>query len=93
MKPLFRCEYCDKIGTEAEIIAHEDSCINNYNKRSCMTCLHAENKITRINCKCKKEIPEGKIYEHCGEYVWDQKDHTSRNPIPFNNLFGGAFGI
>lgn len=92
MKQLFRCEYCDKIGTKEELIKHENECINNYTKRSCTTCKHAENKITKFNCKLGKEIPEGKIFEYCESYEWDEKDHTSRNPVPFNNLFGGIFG-
>jgi len=92
MKPLFRCEYCDKIGTEEELTKHEAECINNYTKRSCHTCKHAENKITKFNCKLGKEIPEGKLFEYCPAYEWDEKDHTSRNPVPFNNLFGGLFG-
>ena len=92
MKPLFRCEYCDKIGTEEELIKHENECINNYTKRSCTTCKHAENKITKFNCKLGKAIPEGKFFEFCESYEWDEKDRTSRNPVPFNNLFGGLFG-
>lgn len=91
MKPLFRCEYCDKIGVEDEIAKHEQECLNNYSKRSCYTCKHAENKITKFVCKCEKEIPEGKIFEFCSSYEWDEKDHITRNPVPFNNLFGGAF--
>lgn len=92
MKPLFRCEYCDKIGVEEEITQHEQTCVNNYTKRSCYTCKHAENKVTHFNCKCGQEIPEGKIFEFCSSYEWDGKDHTTRNPVPFNNLFGGIFG-
>ena len=38
MKPLFRCEYCNKIGTEEELVKHENECINNYTKRSCNSC-------------------------------------------------------
>ena len=91
MKPLFRCEYCDKIGTKEELIKHENECINNYTKRSCTTCKYAENKITKFICKLDKEIPEGKFFEYCGSYKWDEKDHTSRNPVTFNNLFGGLF--
>ena len=32
MKPLFMCEYCDKIGVAEEIEIHEETCIYNYNK-------------------------------------------------------------
>lgn len=92
MKHLFRCEYCDKIGVAEEITEHESACVHNYNKKSCFTCKHAENKITKFLCKAGKDIPEGQMFENCTIYEWDEKNHTSRNPVPFNNLFGGLFG-
>ena len=42
MKPVFKCEYCRFMGTEEEVKAHEDTCINNYDKKSCFTCQHRE---------------------------------------------------
>ena len=93
MKQIFRCEYCDKLGIAEEIEQHELSCVNNYNNRSCYTCAFAENHITSFTCKQGKELPLGKIYESCPAYEWDKKDHTTCNPVPFNNLFGGAFSI
>lgn len=92
MKPLFRCEYCDKIGTAEEITDHETACIYNYDKLSCYTCKHAENMITKFICKAGRDIPEGKIYEHCPSYEWDEKEYATRSASPFNNLFGGIFG-
>lgn len=92
MKPIFRCEYCDKMGVEEEIAPHEETCMHNYNKKSCYTCKYAENKITKFNCTFGKSIPEGKIFEFCDFYDWDEKDHTTRNPTAFNTLFGGLFG-
>lgn len=92
MKPLFRCEYCDKIGTEEELIKHENECIYNHNKKSCFTCEHADNKIIKFACKLGKEIPEGKLFEFCPDYVWDKKDYVTRYTGPFNNIFGGLFG-
>ena len=92
MKQIFRCEYCDKMGVKEDIIKHENECISNYTKRSCFTCKHAENKITRFICKNGQELPEGQIYEHCRSWEWDEKDHISRNPTAFNTLFGGLFG-
>ena len=32
MKPVFKCEYCNFIGTEEEVIKHEDDCSSNYNR-------------------------------------------------------------
>ncbi len=92
MKPIFRCEYCDKMGVEEEIFKHEKECLHNHTKRSCLTCKHVENKLTKFICKLDQNIPEGKYFEYCKSYEWDEKDYTSRNPTAFNNLFGGLFG-
>lgn len=92
MKPIFRCEYCDKMDVEEEVLKHEKECIYNYTKRSCFTCKHAENKITRFNCKAGKDIPEGQQFVNCEKYEWDEIDHAHPNPTAFNNLFGGIFG-
>lgn len=92
MKQIYRCEYCDKMGTEEEIINHEDTCIYNYTLRSCSTCKNAENKITKFNCKVGIDIPEGQQFINCEKYEWNGIDHTHSNPVAFNNLFGGLFG-
>ena len=34
MKPVFKCEYCTFMGTEEEVKAHEDTCFENYDKKS-----------------------------------------------------------
>ena len=94
MKQIFRCEYCDKIGVAEEIAKHEEECIHNYTKRSCMTCEYKELQgIHQVICKAGKEIARDCIIEHCGNYNWDAKDHTTRNPVAANNLFGGIFGL
>lgn len=92
MKQIFRCEYCDKMGTEEDILKHEEECIYNYTKRACYTCKNAENKVFKYSCKLGKEIPEGKIYIGCDKYEWDEEDHAHKDPVKFNNLFGGIFG-
>ena len=91
MKKIFRCEYCDKTGIEEEILKHEDNCIYNHTKRSCMTCKHVENIITRFNCKAGKDIPEGKQFVDCDKYEWDGVDHAHVTPNVFGNIFGGLF--
>lgn len=92
MKPIFRCEYCDQMGIEEDIAKHENECMHNYTKHSCYTCKYAENKITKFICNNGQDLLEGKIYEHCRSWEYDGKDYTSRNPVAFNNLFGGLFG-
>ena len=89
MKPVFKCDYCDKMGTEEEIKKHEPECLDNYDRKSCLTCVHKElgrinSNMIVYNCKLGKEIPEGKIFEFCPQY--ERKEKT-------NNLFGDLFGF
>ena len=92
MKPIYRCEYCDKMDVEEEILKHEAKCMYNHTHRSCFTCKNAENKITRFACRAGKDIPEGQQYTNCEKYEWDGIDHAHPNPVSFNNLFGRIFG-
>lgn len=92
MKAIYRCDFCDKTGTAEEIMQHEESCLYNYNKRSCMTCKFAENKITKFNCTAGKEIPEGQMFTGCDKYEWDKIDHAKACSSTLTNLFGGLFG-
>ena len=94
MKQIFRCEYCDKLGTAEEISKHEEECIHNYDKRSCLTCKHKELQgLHQVICGVGKEIARDCIIEYCPCYEWDEKYHTTRNPIATNSLFGGIFGL
>lgn len=72
MKPVFKCDYCSKMGTEEEIREHEPKCTDNYDRRSCYTCLHKKLKIKEeqwcYECKAGKDIPLGNIYEFCNLY-------------------------
>lgn len=101
MKPVFKCDYCSKMGTEEEIEEHEPKCTDNYDRRSCYTCVHK--KICRVvdkdvddiingkalivyGCRLGKEIPEGKIFEFCPSYERDEKYDTPDRL--FYDLFG-----
>lgn len=95
MKPVFKCDYCSKMGTEEEIKEHELECFDNYDRKSCYTCEHK--KFVRVGdinkngalvyeCKLGKEITEGKIFEFCPQYERKEDNHI------FTNLFGGLFG-
>lgn len=69
MKAVYRCDYCDKMGTEEEIKAHEEVCDHNVNNRGCMTCKRCQSDgIKRLTCTKGKEIPEGKQFLHCDDY-------------------------
>ena len=98
MKPVFKCDYCSQMGTEEEIKEHEPKCLDNYDRRSCYTCVHKrtvcshnikEDKTMWIyECKLGKEIPKGKFFEFCESY---KRKEMGGNPLDdlFGNLFGG----
>lgn len=93
MKPVFKCDYCSKMGTEEEIREHEPKCFDNYDRRSCYTCVHREYKDGShfgdclYECKAGIEIPEGKFCEFCDSY-----ERKEKNPL-LNNIFGNWFGL
>lgn len=89
MKPVFKCDYCSKMGTEEEIREHEPKCFDNYDRRSCFTCIHKTLKGINYECKAGIEIPEGKLIEFCGSY---ERKEKPRNPLS-ENLFGNLFGF
>ena len=89
MKPVFKCDYCQFMGTEEEVSKHEPRCFNNYDRRSCYTCEHrGELNVVRglMNYKCKKCVPiaNGTILEFCEYY--------ERAPKPDYKLFEATYG-
>lgn len=89
MKPVYRCEYCDHMGTQDELMKHEEDCFWNYNRKSCRTCKHADPNSAQYKCLKGVEIPDGCIMERCSEYEWDEKDMTKKPSSIFGGLFGG----
>lgn len=91
MKPVFKCDYCSMMGTEEDIREHEPKCFDNYDRRSCFTCVHKTTvlKDKQWCCKCEigVDIPEGKIFEFCDSY--ERKEKTDN---PLSGLFGDIFG-
>lgn len=88
MKPVYKCDYCSKIGTKEEIRKHEEICFENYNKKSCFTCKHRKG-ITKITCENGVDVPEGKFIENCTSYERKEKENLE---IKYENLFGNVFG-
>lgn len=88
MKPVFRCDYCSKMGTEEEIREHEPICTDNYDRKSCHTCANRKfaMKDGKYNYECEADIdiPEGKMYEFCNLY----KRRVRTGNIT-HDLFGG----
>lgn len=89
MKPVYKCEYCKFMGSEEEVLKHEDTCIDNYDKRSCTTCKHRKllSSPFRYGCDNGIEIPEGKMYQNCNGYERKEKAEFDF----FGDIFGGAF--
>ena len=89
MKPVYRCEYCDHMGTEDEVREHEVKCYWNYDRKSCWTCKHRDRSImTRFKCLLGTEIPAGKIYEFCGKY---ERNEDESYPKTSSDIFRGLF--
>lgn len=90
MKPVFKCDYCSKMGTEEEIREHEPVCTDNYDRKSCYTCIHKRIKSKDgkwfYECEADCEIPEGKIFEFCHSYGRKERPETLENL--FDNFFG-----
>ena len=81
MKPVFKCDFCDFKGTEADVAKHEATCNENYTRESCETCEHeAFENLKQIRCKMGKKVPEGHVYEHCDCYQRREKQ-KSDNPL------------
>lgn len=92
MKPVFKCDHCDFMGTEEEVKRHEPICRNNYDVRGCYTCKHrGELKSVedgfKYECYNGKEIPINSIYQFCEKY-----DEKERPKYSFFNIFNN-FGF
>ena len=90
MKPVYKCEYCDQMGTKEKIEKHEVECIFNYDRKSCWTCKNRDpNSLFKFKCLLGKEIPEHHIMEFCGNYEWNEQTGHSKD---LRDIFGGLFG-
>lgn len=91
MKQVFKCDYCEFMGTEQEVEKHEVECVNNYSRRSCYTCRHRGYQGLCFTCSNGVELPAGKLCEFCKQYDQEEK---STNPLDdlVNLMFGGKLG-
>lgn len=88
MKPVFKCDYCSKMGTEEEIREHEPKCFDNYDRRSCFTCIHKTLNPKCYECDIGIEIPKGKIFEFCGSYERKEEPKLTNPFGEFMSVFG-----
>ena len=86
MKPVFKCDYCDFMGTESEVKKHEVECPENYTKRSCFTCKNRRYKGLNFECSVGIDIPEGKVCEFCPKY------ERGKSANPYTDMFDVMFG-
>jgi hypothetical protein len=90
MKQVYRCEYCDYMGTEDEVREHEIKCYWNYDRKSCWTCKHRDpNSLMRFKCLLGTEIADGCLIEFCGKY---ERDDDRKHSKTSSNIFRGFFG-
>ena len=97
MKPVFKCDYCTFMGTEEEVAKHEPECYENYNMKSCYTCIHKDGIMKTgedwsYKCKAGLDIPANSIYKFCSKYERKEKSTLFDN-IFTNGIFGGFGGI
>ena len=90
MKPVYKCDYCGHMGTEDEVREHEEKCYWNYDRKSCRTCKHRDQKsFIQYKCLLGVEIAEGCLMEFCSKYEWNGKDLAKSTA---SDIFGGLFG-
>lgn len=87
MQPVFKCEYCDFMGTEKKVKEHELTCFDNYTRRSCFTCKHkGYENLHQLKCAVGREILKDRIWEFCPKYERRIKEETLADV--FNGMFG-----
>ena len=83
MKPVYKCDYCDHMGTEDDVKMHEAACDYNFNNKGCMTCKNCKTDgIQQLQCSKGKEIPKGKQFLHCEDY-----EHGEPELVGIMNMF------
>ena len=92
MKPVYKCDYCSFMGTEEEVKEHEPKCTENYDMRSCYTCIHrgdvkVQNNGIKYECKAGKDVPWDSVYKHCNLYEKKVKGES-----PYSDILASMFG-
>lgn len=84
MKPVYKCDYCNFMGTKEVVEKHEPECWDNYDMRSCFTCEHRDFEGLAFKCDAGIEIPENHVYKFCESY-----ERKERVEFQFSDIFGG----
>ena len=91
MKPIYRCDYCPKTGTEEELKKHEAQCVYNKAKRACFTCGYRKGwGFGTFKCQQNIEIPKDSYIEDCPNWAEDKHEFDPQNP--YTSLFESFLG-
>lgn len=74
MKEVFKCDYCNYMGTAEEVAEHEKTCLYNLKTECCYTCKYIRRN-TKITLACDRR----------GFYVCDYNDtfiYRTKNLLP-----------
>ena len=70
MKPVFKCDYCDKMSDEETIRKHEEKCYYNPKNRMCFSCTFGEIYPFGVCCRKNPDKKEPSPREcSCSNYV------------------------
>lgn len=86
MKPVFKCDYCNFMGTSGEVEKHEQDCMFNYDLHSCHTCAHRAGTLLSVTCDKGVKVPDNHIYKFCKSYK-----RRMEEPGLVDLLFGGRY--
>lgn len=84
MKPLYKCDWCDHIGTELEMRDHEATCVYNKNLRHCFTCGLNSGAFGVVKCDKGVELPKGQYMRYCS--LWEEKEQDPNSSETDNIL-------
>lgn len=90
MISLYKCDYCNFIGSEEEVYKHENICEHNPSRLNCSSCQYSSFK-TMKQYKCtlrpEREIPENQEFINCPDHSIREYPHTMKDIM--GNIFGG----
>ena len=86
MQPVYRCDYCNRKGSKAEIKKTRARLRFNKARRTCHTCCYREGW-TFFKCKNGKDLPEKSYMQNCDAWADDVKEDD-----PFSIYLDSFFG-
>lgn len=56
---VFKCDFCEYLGSHASATQHEDECLHNPENRKCLSCSFYINPIENPTCVCNATFEKG----------------------------------